>query len=193
MHGSSLSRLIRAGVFAAVCVGVSAVGHASQSEHELSAQGALVGFAMMFAAGWALSTRERGGAAITAWMLWGQLALHFVFSAVPEPGPHPSHPGAALTAAAAADASAGMLAAHVAAALVCAVWLRRGEAAAFTLAHALRTLLAGALWLLGPFPTAPYPRPEQPRRAFDPQRGTGVTLRHVVVRRGPPVPRFPSA
>ncbi|TDQ55566.1 hypothetical protein [Actinorugispora endophytica] len=181
-------------MFAAVCVGVSATGHTLLSGHEVPLGGTLVGYVGMLAAAWGFAGRERGGGAIAGWMLWGQLALHLVFStaqscAAPLPdGPaHPDHSGASgIDTAATADSSVGMLAAHIAAALICALWLRGGEDAAFTLARGLRTLLSGVLRLLGPLPAAPCPPPDRPRSWAEPRHGTGVVLRHVVVRRGPP-------
>lgn len=102
------------------------------------------------------------------------------------------HPMASMSEAAGAHAHTsglGMLVAHVAAALMTAWWLRRGEAAVYALArwvalralNPLRRLLAlfGAAWLVTDAPTAPA------RQRNLPPAG-GATLRHVVVRRGPP-------
>ncbi|MEY9214478.1 hypothetical protein NI17_019605 [Thermobifida halotolerans] len=191
MHGTSLTRLTRAGVFAAVCVGVSANGHAFQAGHGVPLGGTLLGLALMLAVGWAIAGRERGGGTILGWMLWGQLALHLVFGATQsDVGTHSVHQATTLTTAAAGQpSSSGMLAAHLGAALVCALWLRRGEAAAFRLARELRILLSGVLLLLAPPPAVPCPPEETPLRGSGPAPAVGTLLRHTVVRRGPPPPR----
>ncbi|MEU3776531.1 hypothetical protein AB0F11_25695 [Streptomyces sp. NPDC032472] len=98
-------------------------------------------------------------------------------------------------AAMAGHGGLGMLAAHVLAALFCAAWLARGEAAVFRLAAA-----AGATTLLAARPLAralallwaraadvaqpPAHRPAYPR----PRRLRGAVHAHALVRRGPPLP-----
>ncbi|MER7761352.1 hypothetical protein [Streptomyces sp. NPDC097619] len=94
----------------------------------------------------------------------------------------------------------GMIAVHVLAALFCALWLARGEAAVFRLARALRSLgvLAGrpllrALALVGaavPAPPRRAPRPRTRRRR--PHRLRGAVPAHALVRRGPPTLLVPS-
>ncbi len=192
MHGTSLARVARAGVFAAVSVGVSANGHALQSGHDVPLSGTLVGFALMLAAGWGLAGRERGGA-ILGWMLWGQLALHLVFGLTESGGGvHAAHRTAALPGTAdAPDSSLGMLATHLGAALLCALWLHRGEAAALRLARALRTLLSGAFRLSTAPPAVPGPSRGRLYGGSGTPLASGAVLRYAVVRRGPPAPRFP--
>src|SRR5690606_1219057 len=132
VHGRSLTTLVRAGTFAAVSVGVSANGHAVHSGHDVPLTGTLLGGALMFAIGWALAKRERRGGIILGWMLWGQLALHLIFALTEGgTGAHATHAAARVGEETASDPTLGMLAAHLGAALVCALWLRRGEAAAF--------------------------------------------------------------
>ncbi|MEU6214500.1 hypothetical protein ABZ891_31990 [Streptomyces sp. NPDC047023] len=91
------------------------------------------------------------------------------------------------------DGGVGMIAAHVLAGLLCALWLARGEAAVFRLARALgaATLhaarpLARALALVrartAAAPARPAPRPPHRR----PRRLRGAVHAHTVVRRGPP-------
>ncbi|MFD7012988.1 hypothetical protein, partial [Streptomyces sp. NPDC059928] len=105
-----------------------------------------------------------------------------------------SHAHALGLDAAAHTMSGGMLAAHLLAALVCGIWLWRGEAAAFRLARAVGALgvlaaapLRRALALVRtrtpalPPPTRrphPHPRPRQRLR--------GAVHSHAVIRRGPP-------
>ncbi|MFE7467310.1 hypothetical protein ACFU6R_24850 [Streptomyces sp. NPDC057499] len=82
--------------------------------------------------------------------------------------------------------SAGMLAAHVLAALVCGMWLARGERAAFQVLRAVAGLLLTALH---PLLTAPLPAP---RRRLRPHRGLsdrlplGLRCARTRDRRGPP-------
>lgn len=177
-------RTVRAGVFASVSVGVSAAGHAAMSDHALPAAGPLGGFLLLFALAWAAADKERGLAGICGLMLWGQLALHLLFSYV-QAGGGAHHTGAAVGAEV-ADGGTGMLAAHAAAALVSGWWLRQGEAALFRLLRVLGLLILPVL-LVGGVGGSPAPAPPTGRR---PDRGDGgrITrgLRHTVVLRGPP-------
>ncbi|MFB7187042.1 hypothetical protein ACFCZT_17480 [Streptomyces sp. NPDC056230] len=82
--------------------------------------------------------------------------------------------------------STGMLAAHVLAALVCGVWLARGERAAF------QTLRAVAGWLLAPLHpllTGPLPPPRRrlrPHRGLSDRLSPGLRCARALDRRGPP-------
>ncbi|MFG2671176.1 hypothetical protein [Streptomyces sp. NPDC048445] len=82
--------------------------------------------------------------------------------------------------------STGMLAAHLLAALVCGVWLARGERAAF------QTLRAFAGWLLAPLHplrTAPLPAPHRrlrPHRGLSDRLSPGLRCARATDRRGPP-------
>ncbi|MFE5299908.1 hypothetical protein [Streptomyces sp. NPDC056632] len=95
-----------------------------------------------------------------------------------------------------AGSGAGMLAAHLLAALVCGLWLARGEAALFALARTvgastfspLRLALAVARVLV---PVAPSLRPV--RVSPYTRRLHGVVLAHTVSRRGPPDRPAPRA
>ncbi|MDA0567451.1 hypothetical protein LG943_24460 [Streptomonospora sp. S1-112] len=202
------------GVFAAVCVGVSALGHGLASGHGLAWPVVAAGAALVFAALWPAARRERGLAALCGWMLWGQAALHVLFSlAAPDAPRHhdahahagagPAPPCAGCCFGGLLGASAGfggigpgtdgegggMALAHLAAALASAWWLRRGEAAAFRLAGLVGSLLS-TLVALGaaesPVPCAPpRPLPAVGGPARAPAHGL---LRHTVVLRGPPPP-----
>ncbi|MDI9887400.1 hypothetical protein QMZ92_24260 [Streptomyces sp. HNM0645] len=83
---------------------------------------------------------------------------------------------------------AGMLAAHVLAAAVCALWLARGEAAFFRLARTVGTVCAAPfapLRLL--LAAACVPEPARPARpGHRTRRPHGVVLTHSLSRRGPP-------
>ncbi|GAA1170935.1 hypothetical protein GCM10009654_30200 [Streptomyces hebeiensis] len=90
----------------------------------------------------------------------------------------------------------GMVVAHLLAAVVCAWWLARGEAALLALARAVGALAFAPLRLLftAVRPAVAFPSPR-------PGRGTvgaahhirGVVLAHALSRRGPPACRTPRA
>ncbi|MCQ4042973.1 hypothetical protein ACFOSC_13955 [Streptantibioticus rubrisoli] len=73
-------RLLRAAVFAAVCVTLSAAGHAMASGGGIPLWALLAGWVGVLAVAAPLAGRERSLPAIAAAMLGGQLALHALFS-----------------------------------------------------------------------------------------------------------------
>ncbi|MFJ7954765.1 hypothetical protein ACIQ62_00540 [Streptomyces sp. NPDC096319] len=88
----------------------------------------------------------------------------------------------------------GMLTAHLLAALLCGLWLARGEAAFFTLARAALAYAFTPLRLL----RALVPVPEAPRRPVrrarrNARRPHTVVLAHALNRRGPPRLSAPRA
>ncbi|MFJ2471824.1 hypothetical protein ACIOWI_02340 [Streptomyces sp. NPDC087659] len=87
-----------------------------------------------------------------------------------------------------ATGPAGMLAAHVLAAAVCALWLARGEAAFFRLARTVGTVCAAPFTplrlLLAVVRVPEPPRPARPGHRT--RRLHGVVLTHSLSRRGPP-------
>ncbi|WP_244375937.1 hypothetical protein [Streptomyces ficellus] len=98
-----------------------------------------------------------------------------------------------LLAGAAGGASAGMIAVHLLAAAVCALWLARGEVAFFRLARAVRVLSFTPLRLLLAVVRLPEaPRPPRPRTPAV-RRHHGVVLAHTLSRRGPPAVLVPHA
>ncbi|MEV4739258.1 hypothetical protein [Streptomyces sp. NPDC049555] len=204
-------RGVRAGVFTALCLTLSVTSHVLLSRLPLPLTTVTVVAAAYFAVAWALAGRERGYGAIAALLVPLELAADTVLTSGqhtcygPAGGPvtGPLHSmgvdlvcrgGEVGTPAPAGAALPGttapwlLLAAHLAAGLIAAAWLRRGEAA---LAGLLRALAAPALRLLLPAaalavrrdPGAAHPRPVRdtlPARALP-------LLVHSVVRRGPPV------
>lgn len=79
-----------------------------------------------------------------------------------------------------------MIAAHVIAGLLCAWWLRHGEAAAFGLLWTIAMGLLAPLRLVGArLPAVPARRAARPAAAAAPP-WRRVLLAHAVVRRGPP-------
>ncbi|GAB2822008.1 hypothetical protein [Streptomyces daliensis] len=93
--------------------------------------------------------------------------------------------------------SATMLAAHLLAALLCALWLWRGERALFGLLRALAALALPPLALCaavrGACATAPAPRPVRRRSPARTPRPPCALLLHTVSRRGPPTGPAPRS
>ncbi|MFE9391153.1 hypothetical protein [Streptomyces sp. NPDC006784] len=87
-------RLLRAAVFAAVCVTVSAAGHVLAAGTVLPFGTLALGFGCVFAVAVALAGRERSLPGIAGLLALGQVALHLVFSM----GSHRLHGGAAAAA-----------------------------------------------------------------------------------------------
>ncbi|WP_269855309.1 hypothetical protein [Streptomyces sp. RPT161] len=74
-------RLLRAAVFAAVCVTLSAAGHSMASGSGIPLWALLAGWAGVLAVAAPLAGRERSLPGIAAALLGGQLGLHALFSA----------------------------------------------------------------------------------------------------------------
>ncbi|MFF5189182.1 hypothetical protein ACFY30_36345 [Streptomyces sp. NPDC000345] len=181
------SRMLRAAVFAAVCVLLAALAHVPVSGHTPAWW--VVGAAAVGTggAGWCLTGRERGAPLVTAVVVGAQAALHTAFSLAPA-----AVPAAGGTAgmdhggpAPAGPPSAGMLAAHLPAALLCGLWLAHGERAVF------RVLRAVAEWLTAPLGrpgerTVPAPAPRAGARARAARSARSLVLVHAITSRGPP-------
>ncbi|MEU2728670.1 hypothetical protein ABZ650_13240 [Streptomyces griseoviridis] len=73
-------RTVQAGVFAAVCVVLAALGHATMSGASVPWWAMAAGAAATGAAGWLLAGRERGRAVIVAVVTAAQAVLHETFS-----------------------------------------------------------------------------------------------------------------
>lgn len=73
-------RAARAAVFAAVCVVLSAAGHAFMTSAPLPTWTVAAGFAGVFVIAYALAGRERSWAGIAALLAVGQVGLHTLFS-----------------------------------------------------------------------------------------------------------------
>lgn len=86
--------------------------------------------------------------------------------------------------------SAGMIAVHVAAGLLCAWWLRRGEAAAFALLRAFAGFALPLLVVILGVCPVPDLAVVVPRTAGAHAPGIRRLLGDALVRRGPPVPVF---
>ncbi|MFI9250222.1 hypothetical protein [Streptomyces sp. NPDC053069] len=195
MSASPAVRALRAAVFAAVCVLLAAAGHglAMGAMPPLWADAA--GFLAVFALGWVLGGRERSLPGIGAATLLTQAGLHLGFDAA-RPGfgtahmaAMPGHTMAAMHthAQVTAHLTGHATAAHVLAALAASWWLRRGEAALWSLLRRAATLVPGlfAWWRGSPLPA---PAGAAPRVPVAPAPPRPALLRHAVSRRGPPAP-----
>ncbi|MFJ9893067.1 hypothetical protein ACIQPR_07005 [Streptomyces sp. NPDC091280] len=196
MSASPAVRSLRAAVFAAVCVLLAAAGHglATGATPPLWADGA--GFLAVFGMGWLLGGRERSLSGIGAAMLATQAGLHVGFGlarpraamAMAGMSTLPGHSMAAMRPTQAMTPHA--VAAHVVAALVAAWWLRRGEAALWSLLRWAVALVPGlaAWWRDAPAPLPARTAGRPGRTAADAAPARQLLLRHAVSRRGPPVP-----
>ncbi|MFF4724652.1 hypothetical protein ACFY3M_04825 [Streptomyces mirabilis] len=188
MSASPEVRSLRAAVFAVLCVLLAAGGHglATGQAPPLWADGA--GLLGVFSAGWLLGGRERSLVGIGGGMLAAQAGLHLAFEAagprmaMDMHGAHMANPaGHAMTPHATA--------AHVVAALLATWWLRRGEAAFWSLLRRAAALVPGlaAWWRVRAGWSALPTRPAVVRRtAREPRPLRQLLLRHAVSRRGPP-------
>ncbi|MEU5216256.1 hypothetical protein AB0G79_08640 [Streptomyces sp. NPDC020807] len=190
------------------------------SAHRLSAPVLLAALGATAAVAWAGAGRRRGAPAVAGAMAVLQGALHLIFSttgahatghAAAAPHRHPltgmpaGHAASmdpvqtgvmdAMSVTGSGPASGpGMLAVHLLAALLCGLWLARGEAAFFTLAEAALAYASTPLrLLLAPVrvPDAPRGPVRRARRAA--HRPHTVVLAHALSRRGPPRPVAPRA
>ncbi|MGW4476516.1 MFS transporter [Nonomuraea sp. NPDC004354] len=183
-------RLTRAAAFSAVCVLLAALGHRAAGGTGPSGWVLGLGGGAVLAVALALSGRERSSTTVNVTLVALQAGLHELFgldgTAALFGTAHGR--GAAVLGYGQAHESGlgeslGMLLAHLTVTLVTGWWLARGEAALWSL---LRRLGHRLIRLLPP-PTAVAVRPAPvpaARRAI----GGGPLLRHVVTRRGPPLP-----
>jgi hypothetical protein len=162
----------------------------------------------MTATGYALAGRQRGFASIASLMLLGELGQHLLFtaaqnqakdvSAIPEFASGRVVPASAWICGMShsgmghGTGAVAMIAAHAVAGLVCAWWLRNGEAAVFRLLQTLGALAAPLLLLIWPDTLVV---PDDYLRTPPPSDGHVVTrcnrlLSTILARRGPPCSRI---
>lgn len=202
-------RLVRAALFTALCVTLSATSHVLLSQDPLPSAMLAVAAVGVFAAAFLLAGRERAFWQIAALLIPVELAVDFLFtkgqdscygaSGGPLAGSWRSVTGFVCgdpaTAATAVELPGGfvspwlLLAAHVLVGLLATWWLRRGEAAAHRLLRTLTAYAAAPLRLV--FAAVPA----TPEIASPARRDGQVfpspaeeAFRHSVVRRGPPCP-----
>ncbi|MFM9441225.1 hypothetical protein [Streptomyces acidiscabies] len=195
-------RALRAGVFAAVCVLLAAVGHAVMSGTSVPWWAVAGGGVVVGAVGWGPAGREQGSGVIVSGVVAVQAVLHETFAeaqslapvgrGVPASGGGMSHM-AHMTHAAEpaphthgmATAPLGMIAAHLLAAVLCGLWLAHGERAVFRLLSAVAVRLAAPLRMLLAVPVLHHP-PAPRRRPGDHPAPARLLLRSFVTSRGPP-------
>jgi hypothetical protein len=160
-----LHRVIRAALFAIVCVGVAAVLHGAADGSRPTWLDVAVGVPVIWLAAWPTLGRERSGFELTAGLGAAQIGLHYLFTYLCtfSAAPHSATP---LSPAAMAASMPGMtnmddmssttmhppgatmFVAHVLAVGVCGWWLRQGERDFFALCHVVAALFAAPLrWL----------------------------------------------
>ncbi|MFI7100406.1 hypothetical protein ACIBK8_13710 [Streptomyces sp. NPDC050161] len=206
-------RAVRAALFTALCVTLSAASHVLLSRMPLPLTTVAVLSAAVFALAYALAGQERSYGRIAALLVPLELAAdasfsigqHTCYGSGPVTGPLRSlgvnllcgggdvgTPLAQLPEHGPRDASAAawllLLGAHLLIGLLAAAWLRRGEAALAQLlgavaGFAFRPLLIAAAMVARVSATD---RPAAPRAADGPPARAVPLLVHCVVRRGPP-------
>ncbi len=204
--GEQLVRLTRAAALAAVCVLLAAVGHVLASQAVLPQSTVLQAWIAALCVGCAFARRERTLPSIAAFVLAAQAVLYVWFqaaeldhpaarcAAVTNLPPGLTVPGMCGTAVPGWAQTALLVGSYIIAALICAWWLRRGEAALFVLARLAlefgRVLLSGLSALRCALAFVPFAGPRQRRLTRDhrrPRRRPAGVLQPVV-RRGPPLP-----
>jgi len=178
-------RLTRAAVFAVVCAGVSAAGHALTGHASMTPAALATGFGLALALGYALAGRERTLPVILGAMLAGEAGLHLLFGALAPAMTTPAAPAMAGMGGhpMAAHGGLGMVFAHAWAGLLASWWLHRGERAVWSLLRRLGARLARLLLPAGA-PAAVPPYAPAPGRTV---AAPGARLiRYCLVERGPP-------
>ncbi|MES5818441.1 hypothetical protein [Streptomyces sp. RG80] len=205
MSASPAVRSLRAAVFAVLCVLLAAGGHGLATGTAPPVRVQVAGGLGVFAVACLLGGRERSLAGIGGGTTAAQGGLHLAFGAArPHPSPvlhgqHPTtvvhgpHPSMLMHGMRMAPHSHALTshatAAHVGAALVLTWWLRRGEAALWSLLRWAVALVPGlaAWWRVASGFRAVPAAPRPVCRAADGTRSPRqVWLRHSVHRRGPP-------
>jgi hypothetical protein len=189
-------------VFAGLSVALAATAHALAMNVTPSVATMAAAWAAISSLGYLMAARERSLPAICGAMALLQTALHLLFNATTPSGMPPGMTGAMANMPGMTAGMANMpgmtgahhtisvhaMTAHALAALAAAWWLRRGEAAFWSLLrHA--AALAPSLTIWGeaaPSPVVPPPRVAAPGHLHANGLGRSVLLRHAVIRRGPP-------
>ncbi|KQV94407.1 hypothetical protein [Streptomyces sp. Root369] len=186
MSASLEVRSLRAAVFAVLCVLLAAGVHVLATGVAPPVWTQVAGAVLVFTAGCLLGARERTLVGIGGGTLAAQGGLHLVFGAARPHAAMAVH-GMRMTHAHALTPHA--TAAHVGAAVVLAWWLRRGEAALWSLLRWAVAFVPGlAAWwqVAGGVRGGPVvPRPVC-RAAGEDRPLRQLRLRYAVHRRGPP-------
>ncbi|MFD9462998.1 hypothetical protein [Streptomyces sp. NPDC060027] len=188
MRASLAVRSLRAAVFAALCVLLAAGGHVLATGQAPPGWADGAGLLAVFAAGCPLGGRERSLFGIGGAMLAAQAGLHLGFEAA-RPRMAMTMHGAYMTHPHTHALTPHATAAHVAAALLATWWLRRGEAALWSLLRRAVALVPGlaAWWRVRRGLSPLRPREDAADRTpAEPWSLRQALLRHAVSRRGPP-------
>ena len=206
MPGESALPTLRAATFAAVCLGLGTLMHAVTSQGSIPTPALVFGAMGVFAvARLAAGRGERGLIAISGLMGASQIGLDLLFALtrhppslqlgicrmpgmpqtpLPAPGPRlPVEPAAARL-----DTAAILLITHVLAALVWALWLRRGEAALHAVIRCAAIRLR-RVWVVVVYALAPADHaPRRPRVRSRVRSLRSQWMRGLLEQRGPPRP-----
>jgi len=175
-------RLARAVVFAVVCLTLTTAGHAYAAHAAVPPATVALGFALVLGLAALLAGTERSFRTILGGLLGAQFGLHALFTQATAGAAHEAHNA---HPAALPHGGTAMTVAHLLAALGAAWWLRRGEAATWSLARRIRA--AAGISLPRPLAAAPVPAPRRPSGLFALRTPPATTpLRHSLTRRGPP-------
>ncbi|WP_055478610.1 hypothetical protein [Sphaerimonospora mesophila] len=189
-------RIARSATFSAVCVLLAVGAHWFAGGAGPTPRILLVGWLAVMAAATALAGRQRSPETIIGLVLAAQVLLHQMLGPARRPGvvPHPpvahdpAHELGLYEHGEPLSVRAGMLVAHLTAALITGWWLSRGEALVWSILR--RIGVRAVRWfrpLLGRIgagdDVVPRPRSRGPEPVLP---GCAVLLRHAVIRRGPP-------
>ena len=167
----------RALVVAAAATAIGAASHLLNGG-SLSVVGSVCALPVLVALAWPLTDRERGWLPILGVQLAGQQAAHVLFQLGAD--------GHDSSAAVSTDA---WFCGHVLTAVVVTAWLRHGERRTWAAARrAARTLSRHWRRLLALFEQPATFSPGVPAPVHRPPAPTSRSLRHSLVRRGPPRP-----
>ncbi|MCP2343877.1 hypothetical protein [Actinomadura rupiterrae] len=176
-----ISRTARAVVFATVCLALTVAGHAYSAG--VPVPPVAVGFGFLLVTGFAavLAGAERSYPTILGGLLGAQFGLHVLFVQATDGTVH--HGLGHAEHFRHAHGGTSMTLAHGLAALIMAFWLRRGEAAAWSLARRIAAAARPPRLVL-PDVRVPARPVLRPMARVLPART--APLRHSVSRRGPP-------
>ncbi|MFM9594775.1 hypothetical protein ACKI1J_29495 [Streptomyces scabiei] len=206
------SRMLRAAVFAAVCVLLASLGHVTMSGTAVPWWAIAAGSSAVGGTGWLLARRERGPVLVGSCVVAAQAVLHVSFSlaqalAAPRTSGEATslaslnHGMGAAHSMGPTDHSgivhslhhgtggmswAGMLAAHLLAASLCGLWLALGERAAFRVLRACAARLVAPLLLMLRLPAPPCRPRVRAGRARSDRMPRRLLLAHALTSRGPP-------
>ncbi|NUQ99917.1 MAG: hypothetical protein HOY79_26340 [Streptomyces sp.] len=189
MRASPAVRILRAAVFAVLCVTLAAAGHGLATGAMPPLRVDAAGVSAVLAPSCVLCGRERSLVGICVAMLTAQAGLHAAFDLACSGGGTVRMAGMVMARPAHAPLAHAALA-HLLAALVASWWLWRGEAAVWSLLRRAATFVPGlaAWWRTGCGPTLSNSPAARPWRSRAEYLVRPVLLRHALSRRGPPLP-----